>query len=108
MAASLYIFVRSGRLKIAIIIFAIISTGFFTSLMIEKINFTGSPAGVIIDDETVARKGDAVTYQPSFTDPLCAGTEFQLIENRGAWWQIELVNGVRCWIQSDAGETIIE
>jgi tetratricopeptide (TPR) repeat protein len=108
MAALLYIFVRSGRLKIAIIIFAIISTGFFTSLMIEKINFTGSPAGVIIDDETVARKGDAVTYQPSFTDPLCAGTEFQLIENRGAWWQIELVNGVRCWIQSDAGETIIE
>ncbi|MCD6380452.1 hypothetical protein J7M07_08435 [bacterium] len=108
MTASLYIFVRSGRFKIVIIIFAIISAGFFTSLMVERINFTESPAGVIIDDETVARKGDAVTYQPSFTDPLCAGTEFKLIENRGAWWQIELVNGARCWIKSDAGETITE
>jgi hypothetical protein len=108
LAASLYIFIRSGRLKIAIIIFALFSAGFFTSLMVETINFARSPAGVIIKDEVVARKGDAVTYQPSFTDPLRAGTEFQLIEDRGVWWQIELVDGIRCWIQSDAGETIIE
>ena len=108
LAASLYIFVGSGRLRISIIVFALISAGFFASLMVDKINFTRSPAGVIIDDEVVARKGDAVTYQPSFTDPLCAGTEFRLIENRGAWWQIELVDGVRCWIQSDSGESIIE
>ena len=108
LTASLYIFIRSGRFKIAIIVFTIIGVGFFTSLMVEKINFSRSPAGVIIKDEIVARKGDAMTYQPSFTDPLYAGTEFKLIEDRGTWWQIELVNGIRCWIQSDAGETIIK
>ncbi|HMA76013.1 MAG TPA: tetratricopeptide repeat protein [Candidatus Krumholzibacteriaceae bacterium] len=108
LAASVYIFVRSGKLKIVIVLFAVLCGAFFTSLMIEKINFTTSPEGVIIVDDTVARKGDAETYQPSFTDPLSAGTEFELIEDRGRWWQIELVNGERCWIESNAGETVIE
>ncbi|MDZ7859124.1 MAG: tetratricopeptide repeat protein [Candidatus Krumholzibacteriota bacterium] len=108
LAASVYIFIRSGKLKIVIIVFAVLGGAFFASLMIEKINFTASPEGVIIVDDTVARKGDAETYQPSFTDPLSVGTEFELIEDRGRWWQIELVNGVRCWIKSNAGETVIE
>ena len=48
----------------------------------------------------IARKGDGDTYEPSFKEPLHAGAEFKLMENRGEWYQVELADGQRCWIPS--------
>ena len=59
--------------------------------------------GVIITDSVEARKGPAYAYAPAFVQALHDGLEFKLIEERGAWMQIELTDGRQCWIpQSQA------
>ena len=59
--------------------------------------------GVIITNSVEARKGPAYAYAPAFVQALYDGLEFKLIEERGAWMQIELTDGRQCWIpQSQA------
>jgi tetratricopeptide (TPR) repeat protein len=79
---------------------------FGASLYIERLQSTRSLEGVILDSEVIARQGDADSYQPSFEDPLHGGTEFVLLEDRGAWWQIELPDGRSCWIPEKSGELV--
>ncbi len=55
-------------------------------------------AGVLLAHEEIARKGDGLSYRPSFTEPLHAGLDFDLLEKRNSWLHIELRDGRRCWI----------
>ena len=55
---------------------------------------------------SIGRMGDADTYQPSFKEPLHAGSEFRLLEKRPGWWRIELENGDRTWIPDGAAELV--
>jgi tetratricopeptide (TPR) repeat protein len=75
---------------------------FFGSLAWETWRAGQVRPGVILAREVVARKGDGLTYQPSFADPLHAGTEFVLVQNRGNWLEIKLANQRRCWVPADA------
>jgi tetratricopeptide (TPR) repeat protein len=78
---------------------------FSASLAIE--HFTKSPAtGVIVAPEIVARQGDGHNYQPSFTAPLHAGTEFRLLEDRKNWLRVELHDGRQCWLPAQSTELI--
>jgi tetratricopeptide (TPR) repeat protein len=56
--------------------------------------------GVIVDDEVTARKGNADTYDPAFTEPLSEGTEFQVLERRGGWLLIRLPGSQEGWVES--------
>ncbi|OHB66854.1 MAG: hypothetical protein A2Y77_17255 [Planctomycetes bacterium RBG_13_62_9] len=62
--------------------------------------------GVIASPEVVARQGDGPNYPPSFKDPLHAGTEFELIEQRPGWMHIELSNGTDAWIPDDTAGVV--
>ena len=74
------------------------------SLLTEAVQQHSTKPGVVLSDEVPARKGDSETYEPSFKEPLHAGTEFQLVEDRGNWYHIELADGRRCWLPaSDVG-----
>ncbi len=106
--ASIMIFFRNGKLKTALILFSAVSALFLVSLAVETASASAEREGVITEESVVARKGDARSYQPSFTEPLRAGTEFNLLEERGGWYHIELVNGERCWIPSTSAELVIE
>lgn len=106
--STMFIFLRKGWLRAMIVIASVLSVLFLTSLIVEKAGRRHKPAGVIISSEVTARKGDADTYQPSFTDPLYSGTEFRVLEKRTKWWHIELEDGARCWIPSSAGELVAE
>ena len=79
---------------------------FGTSLYVEHSQSATGLEGVILDSEVIARQGDAESYQPSFEDPLHAGVEFILLEDRGTWWQIELPDGRNCWIPEKSGELV--
>jgi hypothetical protein len=81
---------------------------FGTSLYIERYQSNTGLEGVILAPEVIARQGDAESYQPSFEDPLHTGAEFMLLEDRGAWWQIELPDGRSCWIPKKSGELVKE
>ncbi len=63
-------------------------------------------AGVLLQDEVVARKGNGENYGPSFQEPLHAGTEFNLLESRGDWYYAELFDGRQCWIPAKAAELV--
>ena len=81
-----------------------VSLLFSGSLLVSEWQETHFQEGVILSQEILARKGDGANYQPSFKEPLHAGTEFRLLEHRGDWYQIELYNGYQTWIpQNTAG-----
>jgi len=63
-------------------------------------------AGVVLAKEVVARKGDGLSHQPSFTEPLHAGLDFDLVEKRNGWLYIELRDGRRCWIPENGASVI--
>jgi len=106
-AATAYLFLRKSWVRALIIVSAISCAVFFASLAVERSGWTRKPPGVIIADGAIARKGDAETYQPTFTEPLSPGAEVRLVERRADWWQIELEDGTRCWVPSDAGELVV-
>ncbi|RJR30650.1 MAG: hypothetical protein C4574_01995 [Candidatus Latescibacterota bacterium] len=107
-AAALRLFLRSGALRIAIVAAAVVSAVFLASLVVDAVNVSRAPEGVVTAAEVAGRMGDADTYQPSFKEPLHAGTEFRLVERRAGWWRIELENGERTWIPDRAAELVFD
>lgn len=86
------------------IFLALFACVFLSSVVIDRVLAERNVAGVIIADEVIARKGDGTSYQPSFKEPLHAGTEFLLVEERNDWYQIALGDNRYCWIPTkDAG-----
>ena len=104
-AAGVQLFVRQRGLRLVAGICALLAAMMFSSLAVEM-RQAARPAGVIVAREVIARKGDGQTYQPSFKEPLHAGTEFIVAEVRPTWYHIELADGRRCWIPSQAAELI--
>lgn len=76
-----------------------------TSLAVEQLA-AGPATGVIVTAEVVARQGDGRNYQPSFTAPLHAGTEFRLLEKRTGWLRVELNDGRQCWLPAQSCELV--
>ncbi len=105
-AAGARLLLKAGWLKIVIAVAAVASAVFLVSLVFDAANLARTPAGVIVAEETIGRMGDADSYQPSFKEPLHAGSEFRLIEKRPGWWQVELENGDRTWIPEGAAELV--
>jgi len=85
---------------------AAISLLMLGSLATEAVTEAGNKMGIILNPEITARKGDGETYQPSFKEPLHAGTKFRLVENRGEWYYIELSDGRSCWVPAKAAGLI--
>jgi hypothetical protein len=79
---------------------------FLASVVIETHRQANVRGGVITAQEVVARQGDGPNYPPSFKDPLHAGTEFELLEQRPGWLHVTLSNGSEAWIPDDAAGLI--
>ena len=104
--AALRLFFRRGALNWGLVAAFLVAACFLGSLLVETRSRLRARPGVVLRDEVVARKGDSETYQPSFKDPLHAGTEFTLIENRSDWFYVELVDGRRCWVPASGVELV--
>ena len=76
------------------------------SLIAESISLHREIPGVIIDIEVIARKGNSQNYAPSFTEPLHAGTEFNLLEKRDNWFYIELPDSRTCWVPAKSVDLV--
>jgi hypothetical protein len=66
--------------------------------------FDNTRHGVVIQAQTIARKGNGTSYEPAFKEPLSEATEFRLIEKRGDWLLIHLPGG-EGWIEQKAAVT---
>ncbi len=81
---------------------AILFACLLTSVVVETHRRAHTVYGVVTASEIVARQGDGPNYPPSFQDPLHAGTEFVLVEQRPGWFHIELSDGSDAWIPDTA------
>ena len=100
------LFRPEAGLRAALIGSAVVGVLFLGSLFFDAYRQSEESPGVILAHEVVARKGDGDSYEPSFREPLHAGTEFLVMEERGGWRHIELPDSRRCWIPVGAGELV--
>jgi len=96
--AAVRLFIRKALLGWGTVVSAVVAVLLFGSLLAEEVNARSRTEGVLLATEVVARKGDSETYQPSFQEPLHAGTEFDLVEERRDWLHIALADGRECWV----------
>ena len=99
-------FGRSPPAAAAAVIAAILLVLLATSVVIESRQRASAISGVITAKSIVAHQGPGQSYLESFKDPLHAGTEFDLIEQRPGWFQIKLADDSDGWIPQDAAELI--
>lgn len=66
----------------------------------------GVEYGVLTASESVARRGNGLGYQASMADPLRAGQEFRILEQRSHWAQVELPTGVAVWLPRSDFEVV--
>ncbi|MDA3938171.1 MAG: tetratricopeptide repeat protein [Spirochaetia bacterium] len=88
------------------IVFAVLTLFFLGSVLIDTMELKYHPGGVITTDAIIARKGDGLSYSPSFEDPLHSGLEFTLINERSGWYYIELSDKSRTWIPDNAASLV--
>ncbi len=84
----------------------LLSVIFATSVVLHYLRDKYDLSGVIIAEETNARKGPGESYEPSFKQPLHAGTEFRMLSIDAGWYQIRLENGDQCWIPKPDAELL--
>lgn len=105
-AATARLFFPRPFLKWVIGIAAAVALPLGVSLLAEARTLEKERPGVVLSGEVIARKGDSTTYEASFRDPLHAGTEFLVVEEREKWIHAELPDGRRCWLPSQAVELV--
>ena len=104
--AGVRLYVRRAPLGWALAVAICVSVLFLASLAVQTGARQRVRPGVIVSPEVVARKGDSEAYHPSFTEPLHAGTEFVVEEDRGEWCQVQLADGRRCWLPAASVEYV--
>jgi tetratricopeptide (TPR) repeat protein len=105
-SAGVRLFRKWSWLRYTLLLSILMSLLLAGSIGVEAFEKSRSRAGVIVEREVIARKGDSTTYEPSFKEPLHSGTEFKLLEHRPDWLRIELADGRQCWIPGSAAEII--
>jgi tetratricopeptide (TPR) repeat protein len=109
LCVALTIMVRLGRGTApltAAVLSGVLAVCLLASILIESHKQSAVRFGVITAAEIVARQGDGPNYPPSFQDPLHAGTEFELIEQRPGWFHLRLSDGTEAWVPEDAAEPV--
>ncbi len=104
--SGIYLLQKKSWLRHALLICALLSLLLASSLAVEAYQQSHFISGVILEKEVVGRKGDSAIFEPTFKEPLHAGVEFNLVEQRKGWLHIELLDGRRCWIPENAAEII--
>jgi len=106
LTAGTRLFVKRSFAVWTMIVSGIFALMFLVSLLIDIGRNRTTKPGVIIQEEVIARKGDSETYEPSFKEPLHAGTEFELLESRHDWHHVALADGRTCWLPSKTSELV--
>lgn len=99
-------FGRGPTTTTAAVVCALVLIGFVVSVSVESRRRAHTIHGVVISPEIVARQGDGPNYPASFKDPLHAGTEFRLLEQRPGWFHIALSDGSEAWVPDSAADLV--
>lgn len=61
---------------------------------------------VVLEDGAVLRSADSMGAAPAFANPLPAGTEVQVLEERPGWLRVVLADATRGWLPANALERV--
>ena len=61
---------------------------------------------VVLEDGAVLRSADSVGAAPAFANPLPAGTEVQVLEDRPGWMRVALADATRGWLPASAAQRV--
>jgi hypothetical protein len=98
--------IRSRAARRLLIVLALLWLPAGVSVASDVLGIARRPQGVLVADDVIVRKGNSVGFEPKFEQPLHAGTEFTLVQQRGDWLLIELANGEEGWVESKAAELV--
>lgn len=98
-------FPRPGLLMSAILA-ALVALAAGGSLAVQRWQDRTAPDAVVIANDVAVYKGPAATYQKQFEQPLQAGVEVRVREERGDWRRIELSDGSSGWVPKDSVEPV--
>jgi tetratricopeptide (TPR) repeat protein len=62
--------------------------------------------GVVVAREALARAADSVNAPTRFGEPVPAGTEVKILEDRGGWLHVGLHNGRNAWVTASSVERV--
>lgn len=68
----------------------------------------GTNAAVVTVPDAIPRAADSINAPRLFGEPLPAGTELRILEDRGDWLQVELWNGRSAWLAASAVTRVVE
>ena len=103
---ALRLFLRSAWLTRLAIAAGLVALPVLGSLVQTHRTRQRSQPGVIVAREVVARLSDSGNAAPAFTEPLHAGTEFEVTENRGDWCEVRLADNQTCWLPASDIERV--
>ena len=99
-------FVRRRGSIVSAIACAVLATALGVSVVADRWSDRNAPDGVVIASDVMVHKGPGSGYASQFEQPLQPGVEFTLSERRGRWWNIELPDGKRGWIEAATAELV--
>lgn len=97
---------RIGGIIPTMIIVGVVFVCFAGSTAADIFGIGHTQSGVILAKSVVARQGNGENYPESFSEPLHAGTEFEVLEERVHWAHIRLHNGDDAWIPLSSFELV--
>lgn len=97
---------RNSLSTVTIVLSVLLFAACAGSVLVEVNTQADKAYGVITVEQTLAYQGDAETYPKSFKDPLHAGTEFEVLEQRPGWLHIRLADDSQGWIADPTAEII--
>ncbi|HVZ94520.1 MAG TPA: hypothetical protein VG797_08420 [Phycisphaerales bacterium] len=95
------------RAKYALSALAVGAVAFGASVWMTYRESEESRDAVIVAERVVGRKGpDENGYEPSFKDPLSAGVEMKIVEERPGWLLVKLPDGRETWLPESSVERV--
>ena len=70
----------------------------FTTVALDTVVPLWRPVGVVVETDVVVRSGNGEGFEAAIEEPISAGVEFRILEDRPGWWRIELPDGSQGWI----------
>lgn len=85
----------------------IVFTLAFGSLLGERLASHANPAAVVIADGVTGYRGPSEgVYEPTFEEPIRAGVEGRVIEQREGWARLRLRSGAETWVRRSEIELV--
>ena len=93
---------RRGGLRAGTVALAVV----WLACTVSALATTAETGAVVLEDGAVLRSADSVGAAPAFANPLPAGTEVQVLEDRSGWMRVALADGTKGWLPVSAARRV--